>query len=211
MPEMVVRAPVSQNQALSETGEMVQVLGQQHQKYRGYLGGGGGELARQAGPDNHRKIDHLEEHHPQDQDHVPADDDDGQPRGDKVVDAQGHKTGTHEQLIRQGVEKGAQGRFLLPAAGDEAVRHVRDARQDKNPQSLMITLLNKQDDEERGQEDARQGDDVGDGGRGWESRDDAITIYKFNTNATRTKDQDSRRGLGRDLEGQGRVPELSKT
>ncbi len=141
-------------------------LGQQHQPH-GYQLKGGGPFAGQGRSDHQGVIRQLQDQRSQAQDDVPADDHHRQPGRDGMGNAQGHKTGGHEQLIRQGVKVAPQAGFLLPPAGNQAVGQVAHSGPDEDDKRLAVAPLDQEDDEQRRQENTGQGNKIGNGQTGF--------------------------------------------
>ncbi len=81
--------------------------------------------------------------------------------------AQGHKTGRHEQLIRQGVQVAPQAGFLLPPAGNQAIGQVAHSGPNEDEERLAVAPLDQKDDEQRRQENTGQGNKIGNGQTGF--------------------------------------------
>lgn len=126
----------------------------------------GGPFPQPGGRNDQRQVRQPEDGHSQGEGQVPAENHHCQPGGDYVGNTQGDEAGGHEEFVRQGVEISPQGGFLMPPAGHQPVQHVAQTREEKNYQPLAVLPLDQKYDEQGCQEDASQGDEVGNGEAG---------------------------------------------
>ena len=142
---------------------MGRAQGSGHREDNGNNLGKGRELAGNGWPDLHLKVLHVQHDDPDDDEHVPTKDDDGEPVGNEALVCQDHIRRRQEELVRHGIQKGTQSRLLPVEAGDQAVETVGDPGCHKDDQGLLGLSIEEKDHQERCKKDAENGKEIGNG------------------------------------------------
>jgi hypothetical protein len=117
-----------------------------------------GRLADVVAVDDDVPAEHEDaaEHHHQ---LLRGDDEDGNP-GEDAADSLADQGGEHHELVRQRVEKLAEVGDLVPLSGQVSVQHVRQAGGDENAQRGDFQIPEEENDKDRNQEHAQDGQGV---------------------------------------------------